>query len=90
MDARRSRTNLVSERFFYKNMFNSRRPHTSDEFTLEMRVDVDILRKGIFLSLPKSPLQCDASPRLLPAIGAKSDEPGVSRAETSTEEFFPL
>ena len=85
MDARRSRTNPVSEAFFYRNIFNPRRPHTPDKFTLaEMRVDVEILRTEIILSLPEPPLQCDASPRRLPAIDTKSDEPGVSRAETST------
>ena len=39
MNARRSRTNLVSEPFFYSKMFNPRWPHIHDEFTLETRVD---------------------------------------------------
>ena len=82
MDARRSRTNLVSAPFLYRKMFNPRRPRTPDEFTLEMRVDVEGLRMEIILLQPP---QCDASPRRLPAIGTRSDEPGVSRAETATE-----
>ena len=49
MDAQRFRTNFISEPFFYSNMFNPRWPHTSDEFTLEMRVDVERLRMKIVL-----------------------------------------
>ena len=59
IDARRSRTNLVSEPFFYRNMFNPRRQHTSDEFTLEMRVDFEGLRMKTILSQPEPPLQCN-------------------------------
>ena len=97
MDARRSRTNLVSEPFFYSKTCNPRGPHTHNEFTLEMRVDVEGLRMEIVLSQPEPPPQCDPSPRRLPAvdtgseepgtprrspaIGTGSDEPGVSRAE---------
>ena len=82
-------------------MFNRRRPHTPDEFILEMRVDVERLRMEIILSQPAPRPQCDSSPRRLPvvdtgseesgtprrspAIGTGSDEPGVSRAETSTD-----
>ena len=44
MNARRSRTNLVSEPLFYSKMFNPRWPHIQDEFTHEMRVDVGGLR----------------------------------------------
>ena len=40
MNARRSRTNIVPEPYFYNSkMFNSRWPHIHDEFTFEMRVD---------------------------------------------------
>ena len=49
MDAKRFRTYLVSEPFYSK-MFNRRWPHTPDEFTLEMRVDVERLRMKIVLS----------------------------------------
>ena len=99
MDARRSRTNLVSGPFFYSKMSNPRWPHIHGEFTHEMRVDVGRLRMGIILSQPEPPPQCDASPRRLPAvdtglekpetprrlpaIGTGSDEPGVSRAEST-------
>ena len=101
MGEKRSRTNLVSEPFFYSNMLNLRRPHTPDEFTFEMRVDVERLRIAITLSQPAPQPQCDPSPRRAavdtgseepgmprqsPAIGTESDGPGVSRVETSTEE----
>ena len=67
MDARRSRSNIVSKTFFYRNMFNPRRPHNPDEFTLEMRVDVERLRMKITLSQPALQPQCDPSSRRLPA-----------------------
>ena len=41
IDEKRFRTSLVSDPFFYRNMFNPRRAHTPDEFTLEMKVDVE-------------------------------------------------
>ena len=87
-------------------MSNPRRPHTPDEFTLEIKVNVERLRIEIILSQP-APSQCDSlprraavdtgseeprTPRRSPAIGTGSDEPGVSRFETSTEEegILPL
>ena len=104
-DEKRSRTSTspVLDPFFYQNMFIPRRPHTPDEFTLEMKVDVEGLRMEIILSQPTSS-QCNLSPRRAavdtgseepgnprrsPAIGTGS-EPGASRAETRTEEeCFP-
>ena len=77
-----------------------RRVHTPDEFTLEMKVDVEEMRMEIILSQPASP-QCDPLPRRaaldtrseepgtlprLPAIGTESDGPGILRTETSMEE----
>ena len=75
---------------------------TPNEFTLEMRVDVERLRIEIVLSHPAPPPQCDPSPRRLPAVdtgseepgtprgspanGTGSDEPGVSRAEPQSRE----
>ena len=100
MDEKCFRTSLISESFFYRNMSNPRRPHTPDEFTLEMKVDVERPRVEIILSQPAPP-QCDPLPQRLPAaeagseepgtsrrspaIGTESDEPGVSRFETSTD-----
>ena len=100
MDAQRFRTILVSEPFYSK-MCNPRWPHNPDEFTLEVRVDVERLRMEIAPSQPAPRRQCDPSPRRLPAvdtgseepgtprrlpaIGTGSDEPGVSQAETPTE-----
>ena len=104
MDARRSRTNLVSEPFFYRKMFNPRCPHTPDKFTLEMRVDDEGLNMEIVLSQPEPQLQCDASPRRLPAvdtgseepgtrrrspaIGTGSDEPGISQAQSTERKYI--
>ena len=106
MDEKRSRTSTspVPNPFFYRNMVISRRPHTPDEFTLEMKVDVEGLRMEIILSQPASS-QCDPSPRRAavdmgseepgtpprsPAIGTGSEEPGVSRApfRTSIDGFL--
>ena len=101
MDEKRSRTSTspVPDLFFYRNMIIPRRPHTPDEFTLEMKVDVEGLRMEIILSQPASS-QCDRSsrraavdteseehgePRRLPAIGTGSG-PGVSQAEIQMEE----
>ena len=97
----RSRTSPILEPFFYSNMLNPKRPHTSDEFILEMKVDFERLRMEITLSQPAPQPQCDPSPRRAtvdtgskepgtprrsPAIGTGSDKPGVSRIETSTEQ----
>ena len=101
MDEKRYRTSTspVPDPFFYQNMVIPRRPHTPDQFTLEMEVDVERLRMEIILSQPASP-QCDPLPRRAavdteseesgtppwsPAIGTGSDGPGISRFETSTE-----
>ena len=79
MDARRSRSNVVSETFFFRSMSNTRRPHTPDEFTLEMKVEAELLRVEIIIlqSLPRP--QCDPSPRRLPATETASKEPGTLR-----------
>ena len=58
MDAQRFRTSLVSECFFYSNMSNQRRPHTPDEFKLEIKVDVERLGMDIIILQPAPP-QCD-------------------------------
>ena len=52
MEEKRFCIGLVSDLFFYRNMFNPRRPHTPDELTLEMRVDVERLKMEIILSQP--------------------------------------
>ena len=63
MDEKRSRTSTspVPNPFFYRNMVIPRHPNTPDEFTLEMKVDVEGLRTEIILSQPASS-QCDPSP----------------------------
>ena len=79
---------------FYSKLYNPRWPHTPEEHTLEMRVDVVRLRRmENVLSQPAPPPQFDSSPRRSPAIGTGSDEPGVSRAGTESTEreyTFPL
>ena len=106
MDEKHSRTSPVSDPFFYSNILYPMRPHTPDEFTLEMKGDVERLRIEIILS-QTAPPQCDSLPRCTavdtvseepgtsrwsPAIGTGSDEPGVSRVETSAteEKVIPL
>ena len=108
MVEKRSRTSTspVPDPLFYRNMAIPRHSHAPDEFTVEMKVDVEGLRMEIILSQPAPP-QCDplprraavdtgseepGTPRRSPAIGTGSDEPGVSRIETSMEEegLLPL
>ena len=74
MDAQRFRTSLVSEPFYSK-MYNPRRPHNSDEFTLEMRVDVECLRMEIIFSQLAPRPQCEPLPRRLTAVDTGSEEP---------------
>ena len=78
MDAQRFRTNLVSEPFYNK-LDDPRRPHTHDEFALEMRVDVERLKMKIVFSEPAPSPQCDPSPRRLPAVDTGSEEPETPR-----------
>ena len=58
--------------FFYRNMVIPRRPHTPDEFALEMKVDFEGLRMEIILSQPASS-QCHPSPRRA-AVDTGSEE----------------
>ena len=105
MDEKRSRTStsLVPNPFFYRNMVIPSHPHTPDDFTLEMKVDVEGFRVEIILSQPASS-QCDSSPRRA-AVDTGSEEPGTPpqspaissgppgalRAETQMEEeIFPF
>ena len=105
MDEKRSRTSTspVPNPFFYQNMVIPKHPHTPDELTLEMKVDVEGLRMEIIISQPASS-ECDSSPRRA-AVDTGSEEPGappqspaistgsgpgVSRPETQMEEeIFP-
>ena len=54
MDEKRSCTSTspVPNPFFYRNMAIPRRPHTPDEFSLEMKVDVECLQMETILSQP--------------------------------------
>ena len=77
MDEKHSHTSTspVPDPFFYRNMVIPRRPHTPDEFTLEMKVNVGGLRMKIIFSQPASS-QCDPSPRRA-AVDTGSEEPGT-------------
>ena len=77
MDEKRFRTSPVPDPFFYRNMSNPRRPHTPDEFTLEMKVDVERLRIEIIFSQPAPP-QYDPLPRRA-AVDTGSEEPRTPR-----------
>ena len=83
MDEKRCRTsiNSVPDLFFYSNTLNPRRPHTPDEFTLELKADVEGLRLEI-IPLQHAPPQCDPLPRRA-AIGTGSEEPGGSCTEST-------
>ena len=69
IDEKRFHTSLVSDPFFFRNMFNPRRPHTPDDFTLEMKLNVQRLRTEIILSQlalirgQRNPERCDGRPR---------------------------
>ena len=80
MDEKRFRTNTspVPNPFFCRNMVIPRQPHTSEEFTLEMKVDVEGLRMEIILSQPASS-ECDPSPRRA-AVDTGSEEPGTPQS----------
>ena len=77
MDEKRSRTSTspVPNPFSYRNMVIPNHPHTPDEFTLEMKVDIEGLRMEIVLSQPASS-ECDPSPRRA-AVDTGSEEPGT-------------
>ena len=100
MDEKRSCTSTspVPDPFCYRNMVIPGRPHTPDEFALEMKVNVEGLRMEIILSQLASS-KCDLSPRRAAvdtgseelgtpprssAIGTGSEEPGASRVSFKT------
>ena len=57
------------------NDHSPRWPPTSEEFTLEINIEVERLRLKILLSKPPPPPQYDLSPRRSPAVGTGLDEP---------------
>ena len=77
MDENRSRisTSLVTNPFFYRSMVIPDHPYTPEEFSLQMKVDVEGLRMEIILSQPPSS-ECDTSPRRA-AVDTGSEEPGT-------------
>ena len=77
MDKKRSHISTipVPNPFFYKNMVIPEHPHTPEEFSLQMKVDVEGLQMEIILSQPPSS-ECDTSPRRA-AVDTGSEEPGT-------------
>ena len=77
MDEKRSRTSKspVPNPNFHRNMVIPNHRHTPDDFTLEMKVDVEGLRMETILSQPASS-DCDPSPGRA-AVDTGSEEPGT-------------
>ena len=95
MDEKRSRmsTSPVPNPFFYRNMVIPDHPHTPEEFSLQMKVDVEGLRMEVILSQPPSS-ECDTLPRRA-AVDTGSEEPGtppqppaISRGSGPEDCFF--
>ena len=63
----------------YTKLYNPKWPHSPEEHKLEMDVDIERLRMKIVLSQPAPPPQCVSSPRRVPAVNTRSDEPGTPR-----------
>ena len=70
----------------YTKLYIPNWPHTPEEHTLEMRVNVKRLRMEIVLLQLAPASQCDSSPQRLPAVDMGSDECGVSGAESQSTE----
>ena len=85
MDAQRPRTGFDWESFYTK-LYNPRWLHTSEEYTLEMRVEAERLRMKIILSKPAPPQQCGSSPQRSLTVDTGSDEPGTPQAESQSTE----
>ena len=77
MDEKRSRisTSPVTNPFFYRSMVIPEHPHTPEEFSLQMKVDVEGLRMEIILLQPPSS-ECDPSSRRA-AVVTRSEKPGT-------------
>ena len=67
-------------------LYNPRWPHTSEEYKLEMDVEVERLKLEYIFSEPPPSPQDDLSPRQSHAAGTGLDEPGVRHAETQPDQ----
>ena len=78
MDEKRSRTSTspAPYPYFYRKIVIPKQPHTPDEFTLEMKMDVERRRMEDILSQPAPQPQRDPSPRRA-AVDTGSEEPGT-------------
>ena len=81
MVAQRFLTDFDPEPFCTK-LYNSRWLHTPENHTLEMRVNIERLRKKIVFSQPAPPPQCDSSPRRSLTVGTGLDKPGAPHAKS--------
>ena len=64
-------------------LYNPRWPYTSEEYTVEISVDIELLRlETLLFSQFTPPPEFDSSSQRSPAVGAGSDGPEVPRAET--------
>ena len=66
---------------FYTGLYNPRRPPTPDQYTVNMKLEVETLRLEILLSQPLTPPQFDISPRRSPAAGTGFNKPRVPHTE---------
>ena len=73
MDEQRFRP-ARSEPFSTK-LYNPKLPHTPEEHTLKMKVDIERQIVEIALLQPAPPPQYDSSPRRWPVVETGSDEP---------------
>ena len=78
IDYKRSHTSTspAPDPYFYRKMVIPKHPHTPDEYTLEMKVDVERRRIEDILSQPAPQPQRDPSPRRA-AVDKGSEEPGT-------------
>ena len=88
MDEKRSRTSPVPDPFFYSNNLIPRHPHTPDEFTLEIKVDIERLTMEIIPSQPAPQPQCEPSSRRA-AVDMGSEESGTLRRSPAIGQMDP-
>ena len=78
---------------YYTGLYSPRRAPTPEEFSLDLKVEVESLRIEVLLLQPLPPSQYDLPPRRSPATSTGLDEPGESHPEmqqTEQEETFPF
>ena len=71
---------------YYTGLFNPRRTHTPEEFTLDLKVEVESLRMEVLLSKPLPPPIYNLPPRRSSAAGTELNEPGEQHPEMQQTE----